>query len=73
MMHVAMGWPCAESIAYPLVTAGNRRRFRTPGMALGESGKGKVLVTSTGRVLVKVEATNGPLHIGDLLVTSELP
>jgi hypothetical protein len=44
-----------------------------PGIALGESGKGKVLVATTGRVLVKVDATNGPIHIGDLLVTSDVP
>ncbi len=44
-----------------------------PGIALGESGKGKVLVATTGRVLVKVDATNGPIHIGDLLVTSDIP
>src|SRR6266404_3551281 len=43
-----------------------------PGIALGESGKSKVLVATTGRVLVKVDATNGPIHIGDLLVTSEI-
>ncbi|MDX6500665.1 MAG: hypothetical protein QOG23_3925 [Blastocatellia bacterium] len=44
-----------------------------PGIALGESGQGKVLVATTGRVLVKVDATNGPIHIGDLLVTSDIP
>jgi hypothetical protein len=44
-----------------------------PGIALGESGAGKVLVATTGRVLVKVDASRGPIHIGDLLVTSEVP
>jgi hypothetical protein len=44
-----------------------------PGIALGERGKGKVLVATTGRVLVKVDASKGPIHIGDLLVTSEIP
>ena len=44
-----------------------------PGIALGESGKGKVLVATTGRVVVKVDASNGPIHIGDLLVTSDIP
>lgn len=44
-----------------------------PGIALGESGADKVLVATTGRVLVKVDATNGPIHIGDLLVTSDIP
>jgi hypothetical protein len=44
-----------------------------PGIALGESGAGKVLVATTGRVLVNVDATNSPIHIGDLLVTSDVP
>jgi hypothetical protein len=30
-----------------------------------------VLVAATGRVKVKVDATNGPIEIGDLLVTSD--
>jgi hypothetical protein len=30
-----------------------------------------VLVATTGRVKVKVDATSGPIQIGDLLVTSE--
>jgi hypothetical protein len=42
-----------------------------PGLALGEGGEGRVLVATTGRVKVKVDATNGPIQIGDLLVTSE--
>ena len=44
-----------------------------PGLALGEGGPSKVLVATTGRVLVKVDASNGPIHIGDLLVTSDIP
>src|SRR5260370_1428628 len=44
-----------------------------PGIALGESGAGKVLVATTGRVLVQVDAIKSPLHIGDLLVTSDVP
>jgi hypothetical protein len=43
-----------------------------PGIALGESGANKVLVATTGRVLVKVDASNGPIYIGDLLVTSDM-
>ncbi|MDX6403189.1 MAG: hypothetical protein QOH70_644 [Blastocatellia bacterium] len=43
-----------------------------PGIALGESGAGKVLVATTGRVRVRVDATKSPIHIGDLLVTSEV-
>ena len=42
-----------------------------PGVTLGESGEGRVLVAATGRVKVKVDATNGPINIGDLLVTSD--
>jgi hypothetical protein len=42
-----------------------------PGIALGESGAGKVLVATTGRVKVKVDASAGPIRVGDLLVTSE--
>jgi hypothetical protein len=44
-----------------------------PGIALGEAGEGKVLVATTGRVKVKVDATRAPVRIGDLLVTSDLP
>jgi hypothetical protein len=44
----------------------------TPGIMLGESGQGKVLVATTGRVRVRVDATRGPIRIGDLLVTSDL-
>jgi hypothetical protein len=42
-----------------------------PGIMLGEGGEGKVLVATTGRVKVKVDATRSPIHIGDLLVTSD--
>jgi hypothetical protein len=42
-----------------------------PGIVLGERGEGRVLVATTGRVKVKVDATNGPIQIGDLLVTSD--
>jgi hypothetical protein len=44
-----------------------------PGLELGESGAGKVLVATTGRVLVKVDAGCGSIHIGDLLVTRDSP
>lgn len=43
-----------------------------PGIALGESGQGKVLVATTGRVKVRVDATRAPIRIGDLLVTSDV-
>ena len=42
-----------------------------PGMLLGEGGDGKVKVATTGRVKVRVDASRGPIHIGDLLVTSD--
>lgn len=44
-----------------------------PGVILGESGAGKVMVATTGRVRVKVDASRHPIRIGDLLVTSSLP
>jgi hypothetical protein len=44
-----------------------------PGIALGDSGNGKVLVATTGRVKIKVDATRSPIHVGDLLVTSHNP
>ena len=43
-----------------------------PGISLGEAGEGKVLVATTGRVRVKVDASNSPIRIGDLLVTSDV-
>ena len=42
-----------------------------PGITLGEHAEGKVLVATTGRVKIKVSAKNGPINIGDLLVTSD--
>ena len=44
-----------------------------PGIALGEKSDTKVLVATTGRVRVKVDASKGAIHIGDLLVTSDVP
>jgi hypothetical protein len=42
-----------------------------PGLILGEEAEGRVMVATTGRVKVKVDASNGPIQIGDLLVTSD--
>ena len=42
-----------------------------PGITLGEESEGRVLVATTGRVKVKVDASKGPIQIGDLLVTSD--
>lgn len=43
-----------------------------PGISLGDRGEGKVLVATTGRVKVRVDATRAPIKIGDLLVTSDV-
>jgi hypothetical protein len=43
-----------------------------PGLALGEAGADKVLVATTGRVKVKVDATRAAICVGDLLVTSDV-
>ena len=42
-----------------------------PGITLGESGEAKVLVATTGRVKMKVDATRAPIQVGDLLVTGD--
>jgi hypothetical protein len=44
-----------------------------PGLILGEGGGDKVMVATTGRVRVRVDATTAPIQIGDLLVTSDEP
>jgi hypothetical protein len=44
-----------------------------PGLILGEAGEAKAKIATTGRVKVKVDATEAPVKIGDLLVTSERP
>lgn len=44
-----------------------------PGITLGERAGNKVLVATTGRVRVMVDATKAPIKIGDLLVTSDIP
>ena len=43
-----------------------------PGITLGASGAGKVLVATTGRVRIKVDASSGSIQVGDLLVTSDV-
>jgi hypothetical protein len=42
------------------------------GIKLGTAGAGKALIASSGQVKVKVDATNNPIKIGDLLVTSDV-
>jgi hypothetical protein len=44
-----------------------------PGLILGEGGDDQVKVAHIGRVKVKVDASFGAVHIGDLLVTSSTP
>lgn len=44
-----------------------------PGLILGESSADKAMVATTGRVKVRVDATEQPIAIGDLLVTSDKP
>jgi hypothetical protein len=41
-----------------------------PGISLGIRGEGKEQIATTGRVRVRVDATAGPIRVGDLLVTS---
>jgi hypothetical protein len=42
-----------------------------PGVILGQEGTSKAKIATTGRVKVRVNASKHPIHIGDLLVTSE--
>jgi hypothetical protein len=44
-----------------------------PGLLLGESGAGKERIATMGRVLVRVDARQRPIAVGDLLVTSNVP
>jgi hypothetical protein len=44
-----------------------------PGLILGVRGEDKEAIATTGRVKVRVDARSAPIHIGDLLVTSDLP
>jgi len=44
-----------------------------PGVILGESSESKAMIATTGRVKVHVDASNGAIEAGDLLVTSTKP
>jgi hypothetical protein len=44
-----------------------------PGLLLGIASTSKAKIATTGRVIVRVDATKQPIHIGDLLVTSDRP
>jgi hypothetical protein len=58
----------ASSAAYDTSVAGVVSS--QPGIALGVAGPTKALIATTGRVKVHVDASKGPIAIGDLLVTS---
>ena len=42
-----------------------------PGITLGQAGRSKEKIATTGRVKVRVDATRSPIRAGDLLVTSD--
>ncbi|HEX3067148.1 MAG TPA: hypothetical protein VHX14_01140 [Thermoanaerobaculia bacterium] len=44
-----------------------------PGLLLGMESSSKSKIATTGRVKVRVDATRGPIRLGDLLVTSDKP
>jgi hypothetical protein len=44
-----------------------------PGLLLGEGADSKAKIATTGRVRVRVDASRGAIHIGDLLVSSDKP
>jgi hypothetical protein len=44
-----------------------------PGVLLGVAGVNKAKIATTGRVRVRVDARTHAVHIGDLLVTSDIP
>lgn len=69
--HTKSNQVIASSQAYDTRVAGVISE--RSGIALGEGGDNKVLVATTGRVRLKVDASNGPIQIGDLLVTSDIP
>lgn len=45
----------------------------SPGLLLGIEGPAKAKIATTGRVRVRVDATQSPIRMGDLLVTSDRP
>ncbi len=61
----------ASSTAYDSTVAGVVSS--RPGLILGVGAKGKEQIATTGRVNIKVDATQAPIKIGDLLVTSDTP
>lgn len=55
--------------AYDLTVAGVVSA--RPGLILGERSPSKEMIATTGRVKVRVDASQTPIRIGDLLVTSD--
>jgi hypothetical protein len=68
--HTRSNQVIASSQAYDTRVAGVISS--QPGITLGENGAGKVLVATTGRVKIKVDASRGAIRVGDLLVTSNV-
>jgi hypothetical protein len=60
----------ASRSAYDTAVAGVVSK--QPGLLLGEASPSKAQIATTGRVKVKVDASHGPIHVGDLLVTSDV-
>ena len=69
--HTKSNQVIASSQAYDTRVAGVISS--QPGITLGVNGAGKVLVATTGRVRIKVDASRGSIQVGDLLVTSDVP
>lgn len=61
----------SSSTAYDTTVAGVVSA--QPGVLLGLSGANKATIATTGRVRVRVDARKQPIHVGDLLVTSDEP
>lgn len=59
----------ASSSAYDTAVAGVVGT--KPGILLGEGSPEKAIVATTGRVKVKVDASKGPIFVGDLIVSSD--
>lgn len=62
--QVAQSWSAYDTKVAGVVSA-------QPGVILGEPGAAKSKIATSGRVKVRVDATRHPIHIGDLLVTSD--
>jgi hypothetical protein len=59
--------------AHPYDTAVAGVVSAQPGLILGVGSDTKEQIATSGRVLVRVDARNAPVHVGDLLVTSDMP